>query len=409
MKKSYIVIIVVIILFTLGIFFNSDSNDEIKKEDKVKKTVKKDKFKYSTKNYDNINELLKETVVEEIKVIDIYEVPDEKNGFIEEDGNTYYYEKNKKKIGKTKIENDNYYFDEKGVMQKDIEVDNAYYGLDGKMVLGEYDKYYYTSAGKLKDDFINNKYYDINGEYVDGMKNEDDKIYYYLENEKYKGVIKLNNVRYYFDFETGELRNKNIKHVIDISTWQDEINFDEVVNSDLVDAIIVRIGFGSLTGEPATLDNKFERNISEIKRLGIPYGIYFYGYAQNEEAAEVEANFVDEMIGKYELNLSFPIWYDAEISSHNGVKYTKSMYKKVINKFIEVLNNKGHDSVGVYGNLNMLTKGTLSFLNNRIPKWVAQYNNHCDYDKEFLGWQYTSSGNIQGINTNVDFNIFVEK
>jgi hypothetical protein len=98
-----------------------------------------------------------------------------------------------------------------------------------------------------------------------------------------------NAVRYYFDFETGELKNKNIKHVIDISTWQDEINFEEVVKTDLVDAIIVRIGFGSLTGEPATLDNKFERNISEIKRLGIPYGIYFYGYAQNEEAAEVEA------------------------------------------------------------------------------------------------------------------------
>ena len=94
MKKSYVLIIIVIILFILGIFFNSDSNDEIKKEDKVKKTVKKDKFKYSTKNYDNINELLKETVVEEIKVIDICEVPDERNGFFEEDGNTYYYEKN---------------------------------------------------------------------------------------------------------------------------------------------------------------------------------------------------------------------------------------------------------------------------------------------------------------------------
>ena len=409
MKKSYLVIIIIIVIFTVGVFLNSDSKEEIKKDEKVKKTIKKDKFKYSTKKYDNINELLKETVIEEIKVVDVYEVPNEKNGFIEEDGNTYYYEKNRKKTGKVKIENDNYYFDENGVMQKDIEVDNAYYGVDGKMVLGEYDKHYYTSAGKLKDDFINNKYYDKNGEYVDGIKKEDDKVYYYSDSEKYKGVIKLNNVRYYFDFETGELKNKNIKHVIDISTWQEEINFDEVVNSDSVDAIIVRIGFGSLTGEPATLDNRFERNISEIKRLGIPYGIYFYGYAQNEEAAEVEANFVDEMIKKYELNLSFPIWYDAEINIHQGVKYTKSMYKKVINKFIDTLNEKGHKDVGIYGNLYMLTKGSLSFLSNKIPKWVAQYNTVCQYDKDYLGWQYTSSGNIPGINTKVDLNIFVEK
>ena len=39
-------------------------------------------------------------------------------------------------------------------MQKDVEVENAYYGLDGIMVLGEYGDFYYTSAGKLKDDFI---------------------------------------------------------------------------------------------------------------------------------------------------------------------------------------------------------------------------------------------------------------
>lgn len=408
MKKSYIVLIAIIILFTIGFFFNSETKEEIKKEDKIKKTVKKDKFRYSTKKYDNINELLKETVVEEIKVVDVYEMPDEKNGFIEEDGNIYYYEKNKKKTGKTKIDEDYYYFNEDGIMQVDVTVDNAYYGLDGKMVLGEYKKdgklYYYTSAGPLKDDFINNKYYDLNGEYAEGIYKEDDKIYY-----KDKGVIKINDIRYYFDFETGELKNKNIKSVIDISTWQGDINFDEVVNSDLVDAIIVRIGFGSINGEPATLDNKFERNISEIKRLGIPYGIYFYGYAQNEEAAIVEANFVDEMIKKYELDLSFPIWYDAEITDHDGVKYTKSLYKKVINKFIEKLNEKGYSEVGVYGNLNMLSTGTLSFLPNKIPKWVAQYNTTCQYDKKYLGWQYSSRGVIPGINTNVDLNIFVEK
>lgn len=57
----------------------------------------------------------------------------------------------------------------------------------------------------------------------------------------------------------------------------------------------------------------------------------------------------------------------------------------------------------------MLTNGSLSFLSNKIPKWVAQYNNVFQYDKEYYGWQYTSSGKIQGINTNVDFNIFVEK
>ena len=218
--------------------------------------------------------------------------------------------------------------------------------------------------------------------------------------------MELNDIRYYFDFKTGKLVKKNIKSVIDISTWQEEIDFDSVVNSGLIDGIIVRIGFGSIRGEDCTLDNRFERNISEIKRLGIPYGIYFYGYAQNEEAATIEANFVDNIVKTYELEPVFPIFYDAEISNLNGVNYTKEMYKKVINKFISELKEKGHNEVGVYGNVKMLSTGTLSFLDKDVPKWVAQYNNTCEYDKEYIGWQYTSTGKIPGINTNVDFNIF---
>ena len=82
------------------------------------------------------------------------------------------------------------------------------------------------------------------------------------------------------------------------------------------------------------------------------------------------------------------------------------MYKKVINRFISDLKEKGYNNVGVYGNIKMLSTGTLSFLDNEIPKWVAQYNTTCEYDKEYVGWQYTSTGKIPGINTYVDFNIF---
>ncbi|MBR3116679.1 MAG: hypothetical protein IKF36_02250 [Bacilli bacterium] len=401
MKKGYIILFVVILLLVLGIFFNNNSSEDksIKKET-IKNKTNKEKFSYVTKDHDNINELLKETIVEEVKVIDVCE--NIKTGFIEEDGNTYYYENNKKVTGQKEIEGDTYYFDDNGIMQKDIEIEKAYYGPDGKMVLGEYNQHYYTKIGPIKDDFVNDKYYDLNGEYVEGIKKEKGDIYY----NDYKGVIKLNNIRYYFDFKTGKLVKKNIKSVIDISTWQEEIDFDSVFNSGLIDAIIVRIGFGSISGEDCTLDNRFERNISEIKRLGIPYGIYFYGYAQNEEAASVEANFVDNIVKTYELDPVFPIFYDAEISNLNGVNYTKAMYKKVINRFISDLKEKGYNNVGVYGNIKMLSTGTLSFLDNEIPKWVAQYNTTCEYDKEYVGWQYTSTGKIPGINTYVDFNIF---
>ena len=85
--------------------------------------------------------------------------------------------------------------------------------------------------------------------------------------------------------------------------------------------------------------------------------------------------------------------------------YTKTLYRKVVNNFVSKLNEYGYKDVGLYGNLNMLTKGTLSF-SKKYPIWVAQYYNKCEYDKDYVGWQYTSDGSIPGINGRVDMNIF---
>ena len=78
---------------------------------------------------------------------------------------------------------------------------------------------------------------------------------------------------------------------------------------------------------------------------------------------------------------------------------------KVIDNFVSRLNNNGYSNVGLYGNLYMLTDGSLSFEHN-YPVWVAQYNDTCQYDKEYIGWQYTSDGSIPGIEGRVDLNYF---
>ena len=54
----------------------------------------------------------------------------------------------------------------------------------------------------------------------------------------------------------------------------------------------------------------------------------------------------------------------------------------------------------------MLTSGGLSSLQKKIPKWVAQYYTRCEYDNDYMGWQYTSDGTIPGIEGRVDMNIF---
>lgn len=454
--KRIILFLIFIIVFIFSFIFVDRMDVKSEKREIIKKTVnkktKKEDFKYITEDTDNINEVLKEETKEVIKVNYVYEYiePEKKNGFIEENGNTYYYIDDKYITGKKELDNDIFYFNEEGIMQKDSIIDNCYYGIDGKLYTGFKDidnyTYYFSKDGYLKgmQDINDNKYlfdeeghlikntfydkyyldengiivtgkrkignrtyiFDENGILKNGFQIIDGKEYFFDENNNVlKGLQLIDDIRYYFDFETGALIKKDVKSIIDISSWQGDIDFEEVKNSGLVDGVIVRIGYGTTLNDDPVLDNKFKRNISELNRLNIPYGVYIYGYAQNEYASNIEAEFVNNVLKEVDAKLSLPIFYDAEINEFEGVTYTKTMYRKVINNFVSVLNNYGYKDVGLYGNLNMLTNGSLSF-SKKYPIWVAQYHNKCEYDKEYVGWQYTSKGVIPGIIGNVDLNIF---
>ena len=55
-------------------------------------------------------------------------------------------------------------------------------------------------------------------------------------------------------------------------------------NQDGVEGVIIRLGYG--WGNNA--DKKAQRNISECKKLGIPFGIYWYSYADTPSIAKEE-------------------------------------------------------------------------------------------------------------------------
>ena len=158
------------------------------------------------------------------------------------------------------------------------------------------------------------------------------------------------------------------------------------------------------------MDSYFAYNIAAVKRLGIPYSVYIFGYAQTPYAAEKEATFVANTLNSYgATNLSMPIFYDAEISYWNGLNYTADTYTTTITSFANKLKNLGFSNVGVYGSYSWFvdSNGRLnSDVIKNYPLWVAQYYRECSYKGQMVGWQYTSSGSLPGIPTRVDMNIF---
>ena len=187
---------------------------------------------------------------------------------------------------------------------------------------------------------------------------------------------------------------------IDVSEHQGRIDWDAVKASG-IDFAILRVGFGA-PSFGGRVDYQFNRNISECERLGIPYGVYVYSYAFDNQQAADEASMVINCLSGH--NPRLPVYYDLEDNSiiANGRQTGIALRAQV---FCNRISAAGYEP-GIYANLNwfnnILTDSV--FKSSSWDHWIAQYNSQCDYTGNYSFWQYESNGKVPGINGNVDMN-----
>ena len=188
---------------------------------------------------------------------------------------------------------------------------------------------------------------------------------------------------------------------VDVSTFNGEIDWETVKNETDIDYAILRCGYGNDFEDQD--DAQWERNASECTRVGMPFGVYIYSYALDTEEALSEAEHVLRLVEGYDLDL--PIYLDLE-----DEKYTGSLSNEEIADIAEVFCNKIEEAgyeVGIYANLYWFNNKLTDPCFDRWEKWIAQYNEQCDYEGEYGMWQCTSTGKVKGIEGNsgeVDLN-----
>lgn len=184
---------------------------------------------------------------------------------------------------------------------------------------------------------------------------------------------------------------------IDVSAHQGVIDWQKVKNAG-IDYAILRCGYGMDINSQD--DTQFKRNMEECERVGIPFGVYLYSYANSVEKAKSEAQHVLRLIKGHKLQ--YPVYYDLEDSDTTG-KCSKTLILEMAKAFVNTLESKGY-WVGIYAN----TYWNNTYLTNKWydtkARWVAQYNDECTYKGEYGMWQYSSKGKVDGINGNVDMN-----
>lgn len=175
---------------------------------------------------------------------------------------------------------------------------------------------------------------------------------------------------------------------IDISRHNGDINLEPYKGQ----FVIIRVGYGNFTK-----DEKFERNVSECKRLGIPFGVYLYSYALNKDGAKAEAEAVLKAIEPYRNDIKVGVWFDMEDADEykkkHGFQFTHENISSICYEFAKTIEDAGYYS-GIYTSLSWLQY--IKPECDRFDKWVASWGTNDgtlqnDTSGEGTIHQYTSN------------------
>ena len=173
-----------------------------------------------------------------------------------------------------------------------------------------------------------------------------------------------------------------------------------------MDYAIIRLGYrGTAAAGNCAMDPYYEQNIKGALEAGLQVGVYYFTQAITVEEAIEEANIViDELKG---YNITFPVVYDTEYREDGRANNLSNAERTACAKaFCDTILAAGYTPV-IYSSTNW------SILNLNLEElqgydfWYAYYgapeNLYMPYG--FTMWQYTESGRVDGIETNVDLNI----
>ena len=360
---------------------------------------------------------------------------------------SFYFDENGKYLNKQwkEIDGDWYYFKDGGYIAKNEWVGSYFIKGNGRMAKNEmqYDQstsssyyfkedgtfaknywakvggywYYFKGNGKVaRKEWIENKYYVLdNGKMATGTHIIDHYQYVFdgsgniLSKKAVDiGWVEKDGKRYFYNGSSQRLGDETTKKVMDISEHQGHIsNWEGIIKDNDIDAVIVRIGYSGAE------DKHLAHNISELNRLGVPYGIYLYTYASTEADGVEDAEQTLNLIKKYNIKPTYPIYFDLEDWRYtNGAKSAPTdttTWVKIWKAYRDTMAKAGYTNVRIYSYQYLLQNRLNDPEILKYVDWVAAYTPQLTYQLPYSqpswGWQYTDKEFVTGLG-NVDMSVW---
>ena len=207
---------------------------------------------------------------------------------------------------------------------------------------------------------------------------------------------------------------------IDVSAWQEEIDWQKVAESGVKFAII-RVAHHNGYNNVIEEDKYFRQNIEGARAAGIKVGVYIFSQAITEKEARQEANYVMTRIAPYTIDL--PIVLDFEYeglkNGSRGRLYKAYEEDHALNTqkatdiclaFCDQVSENGYSPMVYASAWIFRDRLNTAQIEAVADIWLANYAQKTSYTGNFQYWQYSSSGRVNGIKGNVDCDFaFVSK
>ncbi|MBE5876367.1 MAG: hypothetical protein E7290_05725 [Lachnospiraceae bacterium] len=191
---------------------------------------------------------------------------------------------------------------------------------------------------------------------------------------------------------------------VDISSKCGVVDFKKLKKAGC-DFVMLKIGGrGYATGE-LIADDSFHTYMSGATSAGLDVGVYFYSQAVSKTEVKEELTLLTAQLKEY--NITYPVVYmleavNGDIARTDGLDVATRT--ELAAYFMKEVKAAGYTPM-LYGNKeSLVTKYDMEEL-QKYDIWLAQSGESPDYPYAFDMWQYSTAGEIKGIEGEAHLNI----
>ena len=210
-----------------------------------------------------------------------------------------------------------------------------------------------------------------------------------------------NNTKDYNDPDMTVLRG------VDASRYQGDVDWDAAA-ADGIDFAILRVGGRYQISGDIYDDAKFEQYYADASAAGLMIGVYFYSQAITVEEALEEADYVlAKLKGKH---IDAPVvfdWETAETSSARTNGLPASVVSSCAVAYCERVKEAGYTPMVYMNTYDGYVKYDVSRLRDYDIWYAGQYGGaYPKFVYDFVMWQYTDKGSLDGFKYNPDMDLW---